>query len=106
MRTLSVIAILLAATAATAAEHPGAEVFRTKGKCVACHGADGSGNTPAGKALKAADLRSEGIQKKSDDELFASVSNGRGKMPAFKTALTAQQLHDAIAYVRTLAAKQ
>ena len=97
--------VLLLASPAVAADNPGSEVFHTKGKCTACHGEDGSGQTPAGKALKAADLRSDAVQKKSDEELIASVTNGRGKMPSFKSSLTPQQIHDAIAYVRALAKK-
>ena len=106
MRFLRLAAVaLLAASSAVAADLPGADVYRTKGKCTACHGEDGSGQTPAGKAMKAADLRNEAIQKKSDAELTASIANGRGKMPAFKSSLSAQQIHDAVAYVRALAKK-
>src|SRR6266481_6079798 len=57
----------------------GASVF--KAKCVSCHGADGSGNTPVGKSLQVADLRSPEVQKKSDAELAESVSEGKGNMP-------------------------
>jgi len=97
--------ILLTATALTlpafAAESPGAVVYRTK-MCKACHGDDGSGNTPAGKTVKAADLRSDEVQKKSDAELSATVINGKGKMPSFKSSLSQQQVKDVVAFVRTL----
>ena len=38
----------------------GAATFKTK--CSPCHGVDGSGNTPAGKTVKAQDLRAPEIQ--------------------------------------------
>ena len=60
----------------------GATLYRQK-TCATCHGADGSGNTPAGKSLKARDLRAEEVQKQSDDELASAIADGRGKMPAF-----------------------
>ena len=81
----------------------GATVF--KAKCVTCHASDGSGNTAVGKSLKSADLRSAEIQKKSDAELTQSVAEGKGNMPAFKTMLSEDELHAAIAYVRTFASK-
>ena len=81
----------------------GATVF--KSKCVTCHGADGSG-TAVGKSLKVADLRSDEVQKKPDAELIQSVSDGKGNMPGFKGNLTDDEIHAAITFVRTLAAKK
>lgn len=81
----------------------GASVF--KAKCSTCHGPDGSGNTPVGKSLQTADLRSSEVQKKSDAELTESVSEGKGNMPAFKTILTEDEIHAVLKYVRTLASK-
>src|ERR1700730_16808508 len=74
----------------------GAVVF--KAKCVTCHASDGSGNTAVGKSLKSSDLRSAEVQKKSDAELTQSVAEGKGNMPAFKTMLSEDELHAAIAY--------
>ena len=81
----------------------GAGVF--KAKCVTCHGPDGSGNTPVGKSLQTADLRSPEVQKKSDAELTQSVSEGKGNMPAFKGNITDDEIQSVLKYVRTLAAK-
>jgi cytochrome c6 len=81
----------------------GATVF--KSKCVTCHGSDGSG-TAVGKSLKVADLRSDEVQKKSDSELIQSVSDGKGNMPGFKGNITDDEIHAAITFVRTLAAKK
>ena len=77
-----------------------------KSKCAMCHGPDGSGNTPAGKAMKVADLRSDEVQKKTDAQLTEATTNGKGKMPAFKGKLTDAQIRDLVKYVRELAKKK
>lgn len=81
----------------------GANVY--KAKCLTCHAKDGSGNTPVGKSLQSADLRSPDVQKKSDAELTESISEGKGNMPAFKTLLSEDEVHSVLGYVRTFATK-
>jgi mono/diheme cytochrome c family protein len=76
-----------------------------KARCALCHGEDGSGNTPTGKALKAKDLRSEETQKKSDAEITEVVTKGRNKMPAFAQKLKPDQIQQLVAYVRQLPKK-
>jgi cytochrome c6 len=71
-----------------------------KAKCASCHGADGSGNTPAGKSLKVADLRSANIQKQSDDALYNAIAKGKGKMPAYEKTLGADTCKSLVAYIR------
>jgi cytochrome c6 len=73
-----------------------------KAKCASCHGADGSGSTAAGKALKARDLRSAEVQKQSDAQLYEIIAKGKGKMPAFEKTLGADSCKALVAYVRTL----
>jgi mono/diheme cytochrome c family protein len=77
-----------------------------KTKCAMCHGPDGSGNTPTGKAMKVTDLRSDEVQKKTDAQLIESTTNGKGKMTAFKGKLTDAQIKDLVKYVRELAKKK
>ena len=77
-----------------------------KAKCAMCHGADGSGNTPAGKAMKARDFASPEVQSETDAELTDIVTNGKNKMPAYKGKLTDDQIKGLIAYVRDLAKKK
>ena len=81
----------------------GANVY--KAKCLTCHAKDGSGNTPVGKSLQSADLRSPDVQKKSDAELTGSISEGKGNKPAFKTLLGEDEIHAVLGYVRTFATK-
>jgi cytochrome c6 len=76
-----------------------------KAKCAMCHGADGKGETPTGKAMKVKDFASEDVQKMSDADLSAAISTGKGKMPGFKT-LTPEQVKDLVAYVRAFAKKK
>jgi mono/diheme cytochrome c family protein len=102
---LGLLLIVLAAPAPARADAAsaaaGAAVY--KDKCMGCHGADGSGSTPMGKALKAQDLKKPEIQAKKDSELAALISNGKGKMPAQKGNLTAAQVGQVVDYIRTLA---
>lgn len=76
-----------------------------KAKCAACHGADGKGETSMGKANKLRDLGSADVQKQSDDELSASITNGKSKMPAYGKSLKPDQLKELVTYIRSLAKK-
>ena len=93
-----VVAMVCAATPSHA--QAGADTY--KAKCMMCHAEDGSGNTPAGKSMGALPFKSAALIKASDADLIAATTNGKGKMPAYKSQLTAPQIADAIAYVRTL----
>jgi mono/diheme cytochrome c family protein len=77
---------------------PGEEVFRSK--CVLCHGADGSGNTPLGKQLQAADLGSKEVQKLTNAEMHKQIHDGRANMPGFADQLSEEQISQVIQYVR------
>jgi mono/diheme cytochrome c family protein len=76
-----------------------------KSKCALCHGEDGSGNTPTGKALKAKDLRSDEVQKKSDADLTEVITKGRNKMPPFGQKLKPEQIQQLVGYIRQLGKK-
>jgi mono/diheme cytochrome c family protein len=97
---VAVLSIAAAIIQPAFAQSSGADVY--KAKCVMCHGADGSGATPAGKALKAASFKDPSIVNTSDSVLNAVVTKGKGKMPANQGKLTDTQIKAAIAYVRTL----
>lgn len=89
------------AFSARAAE--GAQVF--KAKCAMCHGSDASGNTPMGQRMKIRDLRSPAVQKQTDEELTAIITNGKPPMPAYGKSLTPGDIHDIVAYLRSIATK-
>ena len=67
-----------------------------KAKCAGCHGADGKGKA----AMKTRDWSSADVQKMSDADLAAVITNGKSPMPAYKT-MTPDQVKDMVAYVRT-----
>ena len=99
------VVLLLASLFTIPAFADGAALYKQKA-CAQCHGADGSGNTPVGKSLKARDLRSDDVQKQSDDELAAVITEGKGKMPAFRSSLSADEVRELVTYIRALAKKQ
>jgi len=76
----------------------GATTF--KSKCILCHGPDGSGNTPLGKQLQAANLGSKDVQKLSNAELRKVVHDGRANMPAFADQLSTEEIDQVIQFVR------
>jgi len=94
---------LLLMASATCLSQTAAEIYVAK--CQMCHGADGSADTPAGKALKARPVKSPDFLKESDADLIAIVKNGKNKMPAFAGKLTDAQIAEVIAYIHTLQKK-
>ena len=69
-----------------------------KAKCAGCHGADGKGKD----AMKTKDFASPDIQKMSDADIAAVITNGKPpKMPPYKT-LSADQVKDVVSYIRSL----
>lgn len=87
-------------TSSSLAYGDGAATYKTK--CASCHAADGSGNTPAGKAMKLRDLRSADVQNQSDDQLFNVIAKGKGKMPGYEKSLGAASCRELVAYTRKL----
>jgi mono/diheme cytochrome c family protein len=78
----------------------GEATFRAK--CAICHGADGSGNTPTGKKMGIRALGSAAVQKQSDAQLSGIIQKGKDKMPAFGSSLSADQVREIVAFIRTL----
>jgi mono/diheme cytochrome c family protein len=76
-----------------------------KMKCAACHGPDGVGATPAGKALSIHDFHSPDVAKETDAQLTDIITNGKNKMPKYGDKLKPQEIKDLVAYVRGLAKK-
>ena len=91
------------------AEPPGDPV---KGKamyerlCITCHGARGKGDGPAGPMMTPhpADFTSPKIKGKPDGELVQTIQNGKSgtSMAGFKGQLSEQQIHDVLAFIRSL----
>lgn len=104
MKTRSLVFLaalaLLIALPAMAAGSDGAALYKTK--CATCHAADGSGDTPAGKAMKVHDLRSADVQKQTDIQLTDVIAGGKGKMPGYGKSLSTADIQALIAHIRTL----
>ena len=103
--SFAVLAILSAGSPILAAQNSssGAATFKTN--CAACHGPDGSSDTPTGKSMNAPDLRSPEVQKLSDTEIATVISDGKNAMPPFKN-LPKDQITSLVKYIRGLAPKK
>ena len=97
---LTMIAVIAAFTLPAIAQNTGAATYTSK--CQMCHGADGAGTTPAGKAMKAPSFLSPAVVKEPNADLIAATKNGKGKMPAYAGKLTDAEIKDVIAHIRTL----
>ena len=95
--------VLSASCSSALAAASGEDTF--KAKCAMCHGQDGSGNTPMGKRTKLRDLRSAEVQKETDDDLASTIKNGKSPMPAYGKTLSAKEIQDLVAYIRSIAKK-
>jgi mono/diheme cytochrome c family protein len=71
--------------------------------CDTCHGKDGQAKTFKAKFNHARNLTDAKWQAEvSDERLFNSISNGKGKMPAWGKKLSEAQINSLVAYVRSL----
>jgi cytochrome c6 len=96
------LALLALALSGALRAQDGPTLYKTK--CAVCHAADGSGSTSMGKSMGVKDLRSDEVQKQSDTQLNAAITNGMagGKMPAYKGKLTDDQITELVKFIRTL----
>jgi mono/diheme cytochrome c family protein len=97
-KTLFISLIIMAVAGAAFAD--GAAVFT--GKCAMCHGKAGGGDTAMGKTLKVRDLGSADVQKQTDADLIKIVTEGKGKMLAYKGKLSDDEIKSVVAFIRTL----
>jgi cytochrome c6 len=100
---VAILSVMVLSTMTVFAQGPGADTY--KAKCAMCHGADGSGNTPAGKATKTPSFNAPEVLKLSTAELIAATKEGKGKMPAYSGKLTGAQITQVVAYIQTLQKK-
>ncbi len=103
-RTLALLALCFLTRLSFAANDPKADAGENlfKSHCVLCHGADATANTTLGKQLKARNLHSAIVQRKTDAELKHIITEGEGNMPTFAAQLSGAQIEELVAYVRRL----
>lgn len=84
------------------AETQGEELYNIY--CWSCHGETGYGDGPAAGALgvKPANFHEERVQKQTDGAIYWKMSEGRGNMPPFKEALSAEKRWQLLSYLRKL----
>ena len=71
--------------------------------CASCHGRDGRAKTIKGKLKHARDLSDREWQEKvSDERIFNSIMNGKGKMPSYSRKLSEPEINSLVSYVRGL----
>ena len=92
--------IVALAVPAWAADQEIQTLYKTK--CAACHAADGTASTPAGKKLETRSFLLPEVMKTPDKELVEITAKGKNKMPAFDKKLTDDQVKGLVAYIREL----
>ena len=101
---LLLTAVAFSASAALCAAAPAAENWENN--CTKCHGADGKGQTKAGKKLNLKDYSDAKVQAEMKDaDMTKAITNGvfekdKEKMKAYKDELSADEIKDLVAYVR------
>ena len=72
-------------------------------QCASCHGKDGRSKTMKGKLKHARNLTDAEWQAKvSDERIFNSIMNGKGKMPGYSKKLSEADIDSLVTYVRGL----
>ena len=96
MKKIVCFTVMLAFLLPVSAFAGGAETY--KAKCSACHGANGEGKA----AMKTRDLGSPDVQKLTDAQLIQITADGKGKMPAYSSKLSADEIKAVVAHIRTM----
>lgn len=75
----------------------GADIYASS--CARCHGTDGRARTAKGRQTGATNFTSAKWQL-SDAKGIRTITNGKGKMPSFKGALSAEEIRAVWNFVR------
>lgn len=71
-------------------------------QCASCHGSAGRGDGPMAAMFRPADLSSSELQSaRSDAELAAAITSGRGRMPAFGQNLRPEAVGALVRLIRS-----
>jgi cytochrome c6 len=88
------VAVILSIPISASAQDASEALY--KSKCAMCHGADG-------KKAAGHDLSSADVQKQSDADLNAVITNGKPpKMPKYGDKLKPEEVKGLVSYIRTL----
>ena len=100
LRIPAMICLALPFISPAYSQDPGADTYQAK--CKMCHGADGLGNTPAGRLAKIVSFKDPSVVNASDGDLVPIIRNGKNKMPAFVGKLSDDQITAVLTYIRAL----
>ena len=98
--TITALALFLAVAAPRASAEDASALY--KGKCAACHGADGMASA-VGKKMGARDFNSPEVMKLTEAQMIEITTKGKEKMPAYEKKLNADQIKALVEYVRSMA---
>ncbi|MCE7963796.1 MAG: hypothetical protein DYH04_00195 [Nitrospira sp. NTP2] len=70
--------------------------------CAGCHGPQGQGDGYKLLGADPANLTAPSTTKKPDSALLATIHEGKPNMPSWKGILSEQDIHNVLAYVRSL----
>jgi mono/diheme cytochrome c family protein len=90
--TLVLLVAALAIPAFADATPDGAALY--KSKCALCHGANGEGKA----AMKTTPFKKD----MSEADIIKIIESGKGKMPAYKTKLSADEISQVAKHVKSL----
>jgi cytochrome c6 len=102
------LSVLLSAGCQTRAERTQLERGRAAFAriCSSCHGFDGKGGLRAGFNPPPRDLTDTAFQDSiTDEQILATLRNGKGQMPAFAGLLPEEEQRELLAFVRSLKSK-
>jgi mono/diheme cytochrome c family protein len=90
--------VALASTVGSAQTRGGA-VYSTT--CKMCHGPTGEADTPTARMLNVKPVSDPYIKGLTEDQMFLSIRNGKGKMKPMPS-LSDSQIKDSVFYFRSL----
>jgi len=94
---------LRAASVAPAAQNVRSAAALYAGNCTSCHGRDGRAATVKARLNHARKLSDPEWQDRvSDERIFNSIMNGKGKMPAYGKKFSEHEIDALVNYVRSL----
>ena len=97
---ITLTAALLFAASISFAQSSGEATY--KAKCQSCHGAEGTPNPGIAKAMGVKPANDPSVKAISETQMIADTTNGKAKMPAFKSKITDAQIKDSVDYFRSL----
>jgi cytochrome c6 len=101
IRMQSALAAILLLSGAVGLAQSGEATY--KAKCQSCHGAQGVPNPGIAKAMGVKPADDPAVKAESAAQMIAITTNGKAKMPAFKSKLSDAEIKASVDYFRSLA---